>query len=146
MKQYFIGFGLILSSLLIGVIAFFYLALSPQLDAKGVLVEVALSENLTPNQDFRVFTGQSLYYTLSAKDENDKEQILLMSEEGKTVHIQAIDEGWSAEKIQTKVEEEGHSVDRLTLGYYDDQLVWEVKSQATYYLYDFKTGDLIRQL
>lgn len=145
-KQYFLGFGLIIVSLVVALITFFYLALSPQLKAKQTLIEVAKSEQLQPNQDFKTFTGQESFYVLSAQDDDNKTQYLLMSADSQVVHIQAADEGLTEEDIQAKAAEAGVDVDRVTLGYYDDKLVWEIKSQSQYYLYDFKTGDLIRRL
>jgi uncharacterized protein YpmB len=144
-KQYFIGFGLILLALVIGLGTFFYQALSPQLENKQILTRVAQEEGLTAQQDFQTFSVEETYYSLTAFDQDGKELLLVMTADAQEVKLIDPTEGLTANQMREKAEKEGLTVDRLTFGYYKDQAVWEVKSQATYYLYDFKTGDLVRQ-
>lgn len=147
LKQYLLGFSFIFGSLVIAFLTFLYLGMKPRLDAQENLslwgTEVMGLSNL---RDFRTFNGEATYYSLVGDDANQKEMILVMLAGSSQPQLIDIAEGLSSEKLLQQLEKEGVAVDRLSFGYYKEQLVWEVKSQQTYYLYDFKTGELLRTL
>ena len=55
-----------------------------------------------------------------------------------------LDQGVSQSKAESIAKENGAgTIDKVTMGYFQDQPIWEVKSGGTYYLIGFESGQLV---
>lgn len=124
-----------------------YQALSPKLAAERAMTDWASRyAKLTDIRDFAIFNGQETYYSIRGQDDLGQDMVLLTEDLTKQPRLLALSEGLTKEAILTLAKEQGLAPETASLGLYDQTLVWEVSSQDQYYLFDFKTGDLLRVL
>lgn len=143
-KQYLIGFGLILASLFLAVISFFWLALAPRQQAQTALTRWASDFGQLSNlREFQLFNGQESVYSLVGDDATGQTFLLLQREGEEEPTVFELDQLADPDALSQR---EGLAPDRVRGGYVDNRPVWEIKSQTNYYLFDLKTGELIRVL
>lgn len=138
---------LLAASLLVLGLTALYQALSPKLVAEQAMSDWAQRyAKLTELRDFSVFNGQATYYSIRGQDDLDQDMLLLTDDLDRPPRLIALSEGLTKEAILALAKEQGLVPETVSLGLYDQTLVWEVSSQDQYYLFDFKTGDLLRVL
>lgn len=124
-----------------------YQALSPKLAAERAMTDWASRyAKLTDIRDFAIFNGQETYYSIRGQDDLGQDMVLLTEDFAQQPRLIALSEGLTKEAILALAKEQGLAPETASLGLYDQTLVWEVSSQDQYYLFDFKTGDLLRVL
>lgn len=138
---------LLVASLATLALALVYQALSPSLAAQRAMIDWASRyAKLTDIRDFAIFNGQETYYSIRGQDDLGQDMVLLTEDLTKQPRQLALSEGLTKEAILALAKEQGLAPEAVSLGLYDQTLVWEVSSQDKYYLFDFKTGDLLRVL
>lgn len=143
----FLALVLLAASILVLGLTALYQALSPKLVAEQAMSDWAQRyAKLTELRDFSVFNGQATYYSIRGQDDLDQDMILLTDDLDRPPRLIALSEGLTKEAILALAKEQGLVPETVSLGLYDQTLVWEVSSQDQYYLFDFKTGDLLRVL
>lgn len=138
---------LLVASLATLALALVYQALSPKLAAERAMTDWASRyAKLTDIRDFAIFNGKETYYSIRGQDDLGQDMVLLTEDLTKQPRLLALSEGLTKEAILALAKEQGLAPEAASLGLYDQILVWEVSSQDKYYLFDFKTGDLLRVL
>ncbi|MFA9467902.1 DUF5590 domain-containing protein [Streptococcus sp. E24BD] len=136
--------GLSLVLMLLTGLVFFYLAISPRLTAQHQLQHLARDyAKLTDVSDVAVFNGADTYYSIRGKDDNEQDILLLLSGHQEQPELISLDNLLSHEELLKRAEEEGLVPQRVVAGRHNNRLVWEIKSQEKYYIFDAETGDLI---
>lgn len=145
-KQYLLGFGLIFGAILIGLWLLFYTASQPPRSAEAQLRSWASHyAKLDQVEDFTIFAGQATYYSLEGRDANQQAIRLLWTPTSDQPELIAMADGLDRQELTDLANKKGLTIDKASFGRYQDQLVWEVQSGQTYYLFDFKTGQELRQ-
>lgn len=143
----FLALVLLAASILVLGLTALYQALSPKLVAEQAMTDWAQRyAKLTELRDFSVFNGQATYYSIRGRDDLGQDMVLLTDDLDRPPRLIALSEGLTKEAILALAKEQGLAPEAASLGLYDQTLVWEVSSQDQYYLFDFKTGDLLRVL
>lgn len=146
LKQYLLGFGLIFLALLLGLWLFFYTASQPLRGAEAQMKSWANHyAKLQEVTDFTRFAGQATYYSIEGRDETQQVIRLLWTPGTDQPELINMAEGLDRQEVLDLAGKQGIAIDGASFGRYQNQLVWEIQSGQTYYLFDFKTGELIRQ-
>lgn len=121
-----------------------YQALSPRLSAEQQLTELATNyAKLSQVNSFAMFNGEETYYSIKGTDDLGQEILVLLKAGEDKPRLVNLAQTLPEAEIQRLAQKAGASPERLTFGSYQDHLVWEVKSQDQYYLFDAETGDLL---
>lgn len=138
---------LFVASLATLILTLVYLALSPKLAAERSMTDWASRyAKLTDIRDFAIFNGQDTYYSIRGRDDLGQDILLLTADLNSQPRLISLSEGLTKEAVLELAKEQGLAPETASLGLYDQALVWEITSQDKYYLFDFKTGDLLRVL
>lgn len=139
-----VGFGVFLAVLMVGVLIFFYLAMSPRLAAHQRLERLATNyAKLTAHRHFATFNGQDTYHSIIGDDDRGQEILVLLAEGQEQPELVNLSERLGYDELLNRAKEEGVTPEVVSFGRYQGQLVWEVTSQQKYYVFDAETGDLI---
>lgn len=132
------------------VFSFFFLldlSIQPRKDTERELERVVLTN--TPIQaveDIELYNGQESYYSFYGKDEAGNDLVALVSDQDDTIYLSDLSAGIEQGEAESRAKENGATqIERAVLGVYQEQLVWEVKSEQTYYLISFESGDFIKK-
>lgn len=137
---------LLLSSLILLSLAGlgFYQALAPRLSAEHRLTALATNyAKLSQVNSFAIFNGEETYYSIKGTDDLGQEILVLLKAGEDKPRLVNLAQTLPEVEIRRLAKKAGARPERLTLGSYQDHLVWEVKSQDQYYLFDAETGDLL---
>lgn len=130
--------------LALGIWLALYQAISPQISAKKNLENLANHyAKLTDIRDFATFNGQDTYYSITGRDDTQQEVLLLLKAGSNAPELINLSRIIDKAELLALAQEENLTPEEISFGRYDNQLVWEVKSQGRYYLFDAQTGHLI---
>ena len=93
---------------------------------------------------FAIYNGQESYYSLLGKTNKGVETAVLIAKDSNQIRVYRLDEGISQSEAQSIAKgNRAGTIDKVTMGYFKDQPIWEVKSGGTYYLIGFESGQLV---
>ena len=87
---------------------------------------------------------QESYYSLLGKTSKGVKKAVLIAKDSNEIRVYRLDQGVSQGEAESIAKENGAgTIDKVTMGYFKDQPIWEVKSGGTYYLIGFESGQLV---
>lgn len=124
----------------------------PVREVRKQSIEIAQSyADLQSVDDFYWFTWKDTYYSVTGTDTTGAKVIVVIPKSGGNVRVFSQEDGYDEKGIRTIVKEDYGNPDirKVTLGFYDDQVVWEVitqgkKDHLNYYLLSFETGEELK--
>lgn len=144
-EQFIIGLGLVFFVLFLSTILVIFFSMKPNIDTQNMVKAVATKEaQLTSVSRIDRYNGQTSYYSVFGKTAQDENVVVVIGIKDKDIHIIPTKEGISRQAAEQLAKENGAKSVKATLGYMDDKPIWEVASGTTYYIIDFKTGDLVK--
>lgn len=139
-----VGFGVFLAILTVGVLIYFYLAISPRLTSHQRLEYLATNyAKLTAHRHFSTFNGEETYHSLIGDDDRGQEILVLLPDGQEQPELVNLSERLGYDDLLHRAQEEGLTPEAVSFGRYQGQLVWEVISQEKYYVFDAETGELV---
>ena len=143
--QYLIGIFIILSVLVFSFFAVLQVSMQPRQSAKEASSRLAKEyADLEEVDSFAFYNGQESYYSLLGKTSKGVEKAVLIAKDSNEIRVYRLDQGVSQAKAKSIAKENGAgTIDKVTMGYFQDQPIWEVKSGGTYYLIGFESGQLV---
>jgi uncharacterized protein YpmB len=142
----------------IGLISVYLNSTKPLRTAEKKAIEIAQKEtDLTDFQNFQLSNGESTYYVLRAKDSNEEEVYVWISEDDRKTVIKKVNSGVSEEEaIQTVyANKDPKEIISVRLGMTKIQKTtrpaWEIyyrtdNNHLNYYYVDFETGEKLRAI
>lgn len=143
---------LVLMIVLVGIIL--VQATSPERSAKKQATKIAKEiSGIKTVDEFYWFNREETSYTVVGRDADNQGIITIIPEDGTEALIIYSNEGLSdRDAVQAVLDlNETKSISKITLGMYDNKPVWEISAKSkenrlSYYLVDFKTGEIINKL
>lgn len=147
LNQYLIGSFVLLSVVVFSSLYFLENAARPFLEANNKAEKIAKTyANLTTIEDVTIYNGFETYYSVLGETAEKEEVWVLIPESSSEIRIYPTNGGISKDEAGQIAQENGASaVDRIILGFSDNQPIWEVKSGTAYYLVNFETGAFIKK-
>lgn len=125
----------------------------PMRQARNEAVELANKHVSLKSVDrFYWFTREETYFSLMAEDEKGKEIVVIIPKSGQEILILNQNEGITEKKAKSIIQKTfpNETVKKVTLGVYQEQVVWEVMTKVSdeecYHLLDFNDGNLIKSI
>lgn len=121
------------------------LAFSPYAEAKKQTLALAKDyAHVEQVDNFSIYNGKSSYYSLLGRDATGKELGLLVETGSDKIYTLDLSQGTSKERAEDLAKENGaEQIDKVTLGYFEGQPIWEVRSGKTYYLVAFNEEKIL---
>ncbi|MCY7024340.1 MULTISPECIES: DUF5590 domain-containing protein [Streptococcus] len=143
--QYLIGIFIVLSVLVFSFFAVLQVSMQPRQSAKEASSRLAKEyADLEKVDSFAFYNGQESYYSLLGKTSKGVEKAVLIAKDSNEIRVYRLDQGVSQAEAKSIAKENGAgTIDNVTMGYFQDQPIWEVKSGGTYYLIGFENGQLV---
>ena len=143
--QYLIGIFIVLSVLVFSFFAVLQVSMQPRQSAKEASSRLAKEyADLEKVDSFAFYNGQESYYSLLGKTSKGVEKAVLIAKDSNEIRVYRLDQGVSQAEAKSIAKENGAgTVDKVTMGYFQDQPIWEVKSGGIYYLIGFESGQLV---
>ncbi|MFC4710564.1 cell wall elongation regulator TseB-like domain-containing protein [Enterococcus eurekensis] len=155
-KKTVVGLFISIVVLLVIILIFslFYIRASrPMRQARDEAVELANKHVSLKSVDrFYWFTREETYFSLIAEDEKGKEIVVIIPKSGQEILILNQNEGITEKKAKSIIQKTfpNETVKKVTLGVYQEQVVWEVMTKVSdeecYHLLDFNDGNLIKSI
>ena len=146
-KQLLIGFFVLFSVLTFSALYVLETATKPFSTVESHAIEVAKDyAGVSEVSQVTIFNGKLTYYTVHGKNEAGQEVYVLIPESSPEIFVYQVSEGLSQADAERRAQENGATrIEKTVLGYQDGHAIWEVKSGLSYYLIDFKTGELMKK-
>ena len=143
--QYLIGIFIVLSVLVFSFFAVLQVSMQPRQSAKEASSRLAKEyADLEKVDSFAFYNGQESYYSLLGKTSKGVEKAVLIAKDSNEIRVYRLDQGVSQTEAESIAKENGAvTIDKVTMGYFQDQPIWEVKSGGIYYLIGFESGQLV---
>ena len=143
--QYLIGIFIVLSVLVFSFFAVLQVSMQPRQSVKEASSRLAKEyADLEKVDSFAIYNGQESYYSLLGKTSKGVEKAVLIAKDTNEIRVYRLDQGVSQAEAESIAKENGAgTIDKVTMGYFKDQPIWEVKSGGTYYLIGFESGQLV---
>ena len=143
--QYLIGIFIVLSVLVFSFFAVLQVSMQPRQSVKETSSRLAKEyADLEKVDSFAIYNGQESYYSLLGKTSKGVEKAVLIAKDTNEIRVYRLDQGVSQTEAESIAKENGAGIiDKVTMGYFQDQPIWEVKSGGTYYLIGFESGQLV---
>jgi uncharacterized protein YpmB len=157
-KKWIIISIVILLACLVGGISVYMNATKPLRTAEKKAIEIAQQEtDLTDFHDFQLSNGENTYFVLRAKDSNEEEFYVWISEESRKTVIKKVSSGVSEEEAVKTVyaNKDPKEIISVRLGMTKIQKTirpaWEIyyrtdNGRLNYYYVDFETGEKLRAI
>ena len=146
-KQLLIGFFVLFTVLTFSALYVLEAATKPFSTIENHAIEVAKDyAGVTEVSQVTQFNGKVSYYTVYGKNETGQEVYVLIPESSSEIFVYQVSEGISQADAERRAQENGATtIEKTVLGYQDGHAIWEVKAGLSYYLIDFKTGELMKK-
>jgi uncharacterized protein YpmB len=157
-KKWIIISIVILFACLVGVVTIYMNATKPLRTAEKKAIEIAQQEtDLTDFHDFQLSNGESTYFVLQAKDSNEEDVYVWISEKDRKTVIKKVNSGVSEEEAVKTVyaNKEPKEIISVRLGMTRIQKTtrpaWEIyyrtdNGHLNYFYVDFETGEKLRAI
>ncbi len=95
-------------------------------------------------ETFTMYHGKESYASLLGKDTSGKAIGVLIQKDSDKIYLYDLANGISQARAKKIAKENGAGkIERVVLGYFDNQPIWEVKSGQNYYVISFENGTFL---
>lgn len=146
-RQVLIGFFVLLTVLTFSALYVLEAATKPFSTVENHAIAVAKDyAGVSEVSQVTIFNGKATYFTVHGKNEAGQEVYVLIPERSSEIFVYQVSEGLSQADAERRAQENGATtIEKTVFGYQDGHAIWEVKAGLSYYLIDFKTGELIKK-
>ena len=146
-RQVLIGFFVLLTVLTFSALYVLEAATKPFSTVENHAIAVAKDyAGVSGVSQVTIFNGKATYFTVHGKNEAGQEVYVLIPERSSEIFVYQVSEGLSQADAERRAQENGaEKIEKTVLGYQDGHAIWEVKAGLSYYLIDFKTGELMKK-
>lgn len=146
-KQVAIGSFFLLASLIFSLFFIVEAAISPSQSGKQQAVEIARKHvELKGETEVSLYNGKEAYYSVRGTNAQGREVVVFVPQTSSDIFVYELNDGKTEAEARVSAQAAGaHSIDKVTLGYAENQPIWEVKSGTVYYLISFETGELVKK-
>lgn len=146
--------GIILLLMVLFFSAIFYIRASrPMRQAKAEAIQLAKQHiDLKRVDRFYWYTREETYFSLIGEEQDGAEKIIIIPKKGDKMTILSQSDGLDEQQVRAIMNKEfpDEKIKKITLGMFEDQVVWEVTTRVSdnlhYYLLDFKDGTLLKSI
>jgi len=146
-KQYLLGFSLILLVLLISVATVLFLAMKPRLSAEKVATQVAIdTADLVQTSSVDLYNGSKTYYSVYGTTASGDQKIVSVGEDNGKVFVYSVSDGISRKEAEQVAAANGATgISKVVYGIDGKTPIWEVTATDGYYLVNFETSELVKK-
>ena len=146
-KQYLLGFSLILLVLLISAATVLFLAMKPRLSAEKVATQVAIdTADLVQTSSVDLYNGSKTYYSVYGTTASGDEKIVSVGEDNGKVFVYSVSDGISRKEAEQVAAANGATgISKVVYGIDGKTPIWEVTATDGYYLVNFETSELVKK-
>lgn len=146
-KQYLLGFSLILLVLLISAATVLFLAMKPRLSAEKVATQVAIdTADLVQTSSVDLYNGSKTYYSVYGTTASGDQKIVSVGEDNGKVFVYSVSDGISRKEAEQVAAANGATgISKVVYGIDGRTPIWEVTATDGYYLVNFETSELVKK-
>ncbi|SEI51115.1 DUF5590 domain-containing protein [Streptococcus equinus] len=146
-KQYLLGFSLILLVLLISAATVLFLAMKPRLSAEKVATQVAIdTADLVQTSSIDLYNGSKTYYSVYGTTASGDQKIVSVGEDNGKVFVYSVSDGISRKEAEQVAAANGATgISKVVYGIDGKTPIWEVTATDGYYLVNFETSELVKK-
>ncbi|SUO80714.1 membrane protein [Streptococcus equinus] len=146
-KQYLLGFSLILLVLLISAATVLFLAMKPRLSAEKVATQVAIdTADLVQTSSVDLYNGSKTYYSVYGTTASGDQKIVSVGEDNGKVFVYSVSDGISCKEAEQVAAANGATgISKVVYGIDGKTPIWEVTATDGYYLVNFETSELVKK-
>lgn len=146
-KQYLLGFSLILLVLLISAATVLFLAMKPRLSAEKVATQVAIdTADLVHTSSVDLYNGSKTYYSVYGTTASGDQKIVSVGEDNGKVFVYSVSDGISRKEAEQVAAANGATgISKVVYGIDGKTPIWEVTATDGYYLVNFETSELVKK-
>ncbi|SDI35857.1 cell wall elongation regulator TseB-like domain-containing protein [Streptococcus equinus] len=146
-KQYLLGFSLILLVLLISAATVLFLAMKPRLSAEKVATQVAIdTADLVQTSSVDLYNGSKTYYSVYGTTASGDQKIVSVGEDNGKVFVYSVSDGISRKEAEQVAAANGATgISKVVYGIDGKTPIWEVTATDGYYLVSFETSELVKK-
>ncbi|MGJ7438424.1 DUF5590 domain-containing protein [Streptococcus equinus] len=146
-KQYLLGFSLILLVLLISAATVLFLAMKPRLSAEKVATQVAIdTADLVQTSSVDLYNGSKTYYSVYGTTASGDQKIVSVGEDNGKVFVYSVSDGISRKEAEQVAAVNGATgISKVVYGIDGKTPIWEVTATDGYYLVNFETSELVKK-
>ncbi|WP_423831670.1 DUF5590 domain-containing protein [Streptococcus equinus] len=146
-KQYLLGFSLILLVLLISATTVLFLAMKPRLSAEKVATQVAIdTADLVQTSSIDLYNGSKTYYSVYGTTASGDQKIVSVGEDNGKVFVYSVSDGISRKEAEQVAAANGATgISKVVYGIDGKTPIWEVTATDGYYLVNFETSELVKK-
>lgn len=146
-KQYLLGFSLILLVLLISAATVLFLAMKPRLSAEKVATQVAIdTADLVQTSSVDLYNGSKTYYSVYGTTASGDQKIVSVGEDNGKVFVYSLSDGISRKEAEQVAAANGATgISKVVYGIDGKTPIWEVTATDGYYLVNFETSELVKK-
>lgn len=146
-KQYLLGFSLILLVLLISAATVLFLAMKPRLSAEKVATQVAVdTADLVQTSSVDLYNGSKTYYSVYGTTASGDQKIVSVGEDNGKVFVYSVSDGISRKEAEQVAAANGATgISKVVYGIDGRTPIWEVTATDGYYLVNFETSELVKK-
>ncbi|MEE0950124.1 MAG: DUF5590 domain-containing protein [Streptococcus equinus] len=146
-KQYLLGFSLILLVLLISAATVLFLAMKPRLSAEKVATQVAIdTADLVQTSSVDLYNGSKTYYSVYGTTASGDQKIVSVGEDNGKVFVYSVSDGISRKEAgQVAAANGATGISKVVYGIDGKTPIWEVTATDGYYLVNFETSELVKK-
>lgn len=146
-KQYLLGFSLILLVLLISAATVLFLAMKPRLSAEKVATQVAIdTADLVQTSSVDLYNGSKTYYSVYGTTASGDQKIVSVGEDNGKVFVYSVSDGISRKEAEQVAAANGATgISKAVYGIDGKTPIWEVTATDGYYLVNFETSELVKK-
>lgn len=146
-KQYLLGFSLILLVLLISAATVLFLAMKPRLSAEKVATQVAIdTADLVQTSSVDLYNGSKTYYSVYGTTASGDQKIVSVGEDNGKVFVNSVSDGISRKEAEQVAAANGATgISKVVYGIDGKTPIWEVTATDGYYLVNFETSELVKK-
>ncbi|WP_423217889.1 DUF5590 domain-containing protein [Streptococcus equinus] len=146
-KQYLLGFSLILLVLLISAATVLFLAMKPRLSAEKVATQVAIdTADLVQTSSVDLYNGSKTYYSVYGTTASGDQRIVSVGEDNGKVFVYSVSDGISRKEAEQVAAANGATgISKVVYGIDGKTPIWEVTATDGYYLVNFETSELVKK-
>lgn len=146
-KQYLLGFSLILLVLLISAATVLFLAMKPRLSAEKVATQVAVdTADLVQTSSVDLYNGSKTYYSVYGTTASGDQKIVSVGEDNGKVFVYSVSDGISRKEAEQVAAANGAiGISKVVYGIDGKTPIWEVTATDGYYLVNFETSELVKK-
>lgn len=146
-KQFLLGFSLILLVLLISAATVLDLAMQPRQRAAKLATQVAIEKaDLVKTSSVDLYNGSKTYYSVFGTTASGDQKIVAVGEDNGKVFVYSVTDGISRKQAEQVAAANGATgISKVVYGIDGKTPIWEVTATDGYYLVNFETSELVKK-